>query len=675
MPFAQSADRSRPGSRNRQLALSGTALALIAIVGLMSAQPAQAARFGYEILGTLGGNYSIAYGLSADGSVVVGMSAKGNANNAYVWTADGGMQSIHNPNWQYSSAQAVSGDGSTVVGYWLDSSNIERAYVWTQAGGPQALPTLGGYLSSAADINADGTVIVGQSQTFEKIWRAVRWDKGVVQDLGVLGPRGSYAEAVSGNGLVVVGHSKDYNEQERAFRWEGGKLVDIGTLGGPSAQAFDTNFDGSVVVGHAQDAESNYRAFRWGDGVMNDLGTLGGVDSYAYGVNAAGTVIVGEAANANGGYNAFRWTSAGMLSVEDWLREGGVTVVSDFSRAANAVSDDGTVVVGLANNARAFVARLNNRGIGGSGIIDIGAFNATLASHPGAQAGISQASTVLTGAHGDPMRNLLEPGQQSLSITSDVGQSGTTGASGGFGIGDIGYGIGIDGGITARLSVGGLYGEQKIATGGDFTTRGLYVAPEVSIPVLDGVYATLGGYYSAGQAEVTRVYANGGLLDHSRGQTSTEVWAAKIRLDWLDSLVVADTSFTPYLDLSHTNARMDGYTETGGGFPVHFNAVTEHATIARLGVDMVTDLTDGVRLTGKVEASYRFQEETAAKTGNIVGLSGFKVAGQEINQFGLRAGIGAEFDMGPGTSFISLNGALQEDEASAWVKTGFRFKF
>src|SRR5690606_29671263 len=134
------------------------------------------------------------------------------------------------------------------------------------------------------------------------------------------------------------------------------------------------------------------------------------------------------------------------------------------------------------------------------------------------------------------------------------------------------------------------------------------------------------------QMDVNRGYLNGGVLDYSRGQTGTEVWGAKIRLDWLDAFSVADTSFTPYLGLTYTNARMDGYTETGGGFPVVFDAVTEHATVARIGLDMVSDINDTVRLTGKLEASYRFEEETAATTGRITGLSGFNIAGQTIDQ-------------------------------------------
>jgi probable HAF family extracellular repeat protein len=681
MSSVRGATAVRRFSLHRNFVLSGTAIVLVALFGLLPTERASAVDvdpYGYEILGTLGGNYSVANDVSADGSVVIGM-ATSNYNNAYRWTAAGGMQSIHDQSWTYSEALGVSGDGATIVGSW-NGGGVETAYFWTEALGAQDLATLGGQSGRARAANYDGTVIVGGAMPVHGDMVAVRWVNGTPYSLGTLGGNRSEALDVSNDGLVVVGRAADTISNDRAFRWVGGTMSDIGTLGGVSSTAMGTNSNGSVVVGYSGDAQGASHAFRWREGTMVDLGTLGGEQSFAYDVNSDGLVVVGQAQVSGGAYRAFRWTSAGMVSVEDWLRAGGITVAADFTQTARAVSDDGSVVVGLTQNSRAFIARLapadnGSDNDGGSGIIDLEEFNTTLVSHPTAHPGVSHASTVLNGAHGEPMRNLLAPGRQSVTLTTDGGYDNTSTAEGGFAIGDLGYGIGLDGGITARLSAGGLYGKHGISTGGDFSSKGFYVAPEVSVPFSDQFYATFGGYYSTGEMDVNRGYLNGGVLDYSRGQTGTEVWGAKVRLDWLDAFTVADTSFTPYLGLSYTNARMDGYTETGGGFPVVFDAVTEHATVARIGVDMVSDLTEGVRLTGKLEASYRFEEQTAATTGRIIGLSGFNLAGQDINQIAVRAGIGAEFDMGAATSFISLNGALQGNEATAWVKSGVKFAF
>lgn len=63
-----------------------------------------------------------------------------------------------------SSAQAVSADGSVVVGRGTGASPYDsRAFRWTEAGGMVALVDPAGELleAQAFDISADGSVIVG----------------------------------------------------------------------------------------------------------------------------------------------------------------------------------------------------------------------------------------------------------------------------------------------------------------------------------------------------------------------------------------------------------------------------------------------------------------------------------------------------------------------------------
>src|SRR5688572_16841770 len=57
---------------------------------------------------------------------------------------------------------AVSGDGSTVVGYTWISSGATRPYRWTAAGGFEDLGTLGGECSNgrAYAVSFDGSVVV-----------------------------------------------------------------------------------------------------------------------------------------------------------------------------------------------------------------------------------------------------------------------------------------------------------------------------------------------------------------------------------------------------------------------------------------------------------------------------------------------------------------------------------
>jgi probable HAF family extracellular repeat protein len=87
-----------------------------------------------------GGNYSEAYATSANGSVIVGFSNSGSSSgDAFRWTSAGGMVSV--ADWltgagvsiagftQFSSASGVSADGSTVVGYGINTSNRTEAFI------------------------------------------------------------------------------------------------------------------------------------------------------------------------------------------------------------------------------------------------------------------------------------------------------------------------------------------------------------------------------------------------------------------------------------------------------------------------------------------------------------------------------------------------------------------
>jgi probable HAF family extracellular repeat protein len=301
-------------------------------------------------LGTLGGDESVAYGVSADGSVVVG-SARNAAGKwrAFRWTAARGMQDLGTLGGDESGANAVSADGSVVVGYAQDAAGQWRAFRWTEASGMQDLGTLDSDESEALGVSADGSVVVGYAQDAAWQRRAFRWTEASgMQDLGMLDGDWSAAYGVSADGSVVVGRAN-----WRAFRWTAARgMQDLGTLGGNLSTANAVSADGSVVVGYAQDAAWQRRAFRWTEASgMEDLGTLPGDDqSVAWGVSASGSVVVGGAENAEGEQRAFRWTAArGMedlnLTYAHLLTDGSVLI------EAHAISPDGRYIVGQGYNA------------------------------------------------------------------------------------------------------------------------------------------------------------------------------------------------------------------------------------------------------------------------------------------------------------------------------------
>jgi probable HAF family extracellular repeat protein len=184
--------------------LSACVLSLIAIAGWSQS---------LTWLGTLGGCCSAAYGVSADGSVVVGRAANAAGGwRAFRWTASGGMQDLGTLGGGRSAAYAVSADGAVVVGWAHNDAGYDRAFRWT-AWGMQDLGTLGGDYSRAYGVSADGAVVVGEAVNAAEQWRAFRWtaSRGM-EDLNTtyacLLTNGSvlwWAQAISPDGRYIVG--------------------------------------------------------------------------------------------------------------------------------------------------------------------------------------------------------------------------------------------------------------------------------------------------------------------------------------------------------------------------------------------------------------------------------------------------------------------------------------
>jgi probable HAF family extracellular repeat protein len=104
-------------------------------------------------LGVLpGGNYSRANAVSADGTVVVGVSNSSSGTRAFRWTRETGMVEL-GP----GESLGVSADGNVIVGYAYDSNNLEYAFRWTPTTGFQPL------VAGSSQSVASGVSRTGQS--------------------------------------------------------------------------------------------------------------------------------------------------------------------------------------------------------------------------------------------------------------------------------------------------------------------------------------------------------------------------------------------------------------------------------------------------------------------------------------------------------------------------------
>lgn len=647
---------------------------------------------------------STAYGISADGSVVVGESNNGLITNdgAFRWTAANGMQGLGTLNaGDTSAARAISSDGNVIVGSSEDGAagNASRAFRWTQPGGMVALGVLnGGSQSFALGLSADGTVVAGWSAdgAAGNAHRAFRWTQaGGMASLGVLnGGNLSEAFGVSADGNVIVGTANDgtAGNATRAFRWTQAEgITSLGALnGGTYSKAIATSADGGIVVGSATDgvAANAVRAFRWTQaGGMVSLGTLNGGTSSgllglfgfgnSIGVSTDGRVVVGQANNgaAANVLRAFRWTQAtGMQTVEDWLRASGVTVPSDITQSANATNSDGSVVVGSLTTGHAFIAR------GGSGLVTLADVQQSLgAAATGGGMALSAVGTALNGAHSRPLARRVAAGKKAFWVAGDWGTDDHGSRSGDLGLAEVGLGQNF-GPLQLSLSLGQTWAKQDLILNGRAKSDGTYVMAEALVPLRmdtadSGLIATVGAYVHRGDADLRRGYLNAGFQDFSSGMPGVDTWGLRARLDWENASTVAGAGLTPYVDLGYNEAKIAAYTETGGGFPAQFNARKETATELRLGMNASKPILNNARLVGTLEAVHRFEDTGARTVGQVVGLFGFDLAGPAIKQDWLRGGVGIEGKLGDGTGSLMLNLTTQGEAPNAWLAASWQMAF
>lgn len=306
---------------------------------------------------------SAAFDVSNDGTVVVGNDNSG--SYGFRWTQATGRQNLGTFGGSGSGANALSADGSVVVGWARAGDTSSNSYRWTAASGTKTNLTSIPF-SAAYDTSADGSVVVGVDGS-----RAYRWTQsGGKTSLGTfVGGGSSSAYAVSADGGTVVGGAHLASGSNNAFRWtQAGGMVNLGTLGGLTSFAYDVSGNGLTVVGTADSALGASTAFRWTQaGGMASLGTLGGTTSVASGVSFDGAVVVGDSKLAGDTASAaFIWDAAhGMRTLSSVLNDAGVSTGGWTLLSANGIASDGTnyYIVGSATNStgvnEAFLANLS----------------------------------------------------------------------------------------------------------------------------------------------------------------------------------------------------------------------------------------------------------------------------------------------------------------------------
>ncbi len=196
---------------------------------------------------------SYANATNLDGSVIVGTF---HLQNAFRWTQGSGMQalgalpeSLH----AYSEAYGVSHDGSVIVGTSDDEIGYGRAVAWV-GGSIVELPTpseLERSVATVVTMTSGGPIIAGYDGQ-----HAVRWTPSGVD---VLGLGDAFPTGISADGNVIVGNWSSWYKQGEfllggsGFIWTPSSgMVDLSTYlgtGRPLNNIVGVSADGRTIVG------------------------------------------------------------------------------------------------------------------------------------------------------------------------------------------------------------------------------------------------------------------------------------------------------------------------------------------------------------------------------------------------------------------------------------------
>lgn len=217
----------------------------------------------------------------------------------------------------YGSAWGLSGDGTTVTGYYINTLGRAQPSTWSEAGGMVGLPETPGRSSRVDAANYDGTVVVGWEESSTGPRQPTAWRSGVKFRLD--SPDiGGQAWDVSGDGSVVVGSTKDPSIATRVaaiWRWNG--------------SSYDMQLVG-VLPG---------TALTLGQGVLEAVTDDGSV---AVGFNL-------YSSNPGGPRDAIYWSEAtGLVKDTDYLAGLGLTVPPDLDVLEfNGITPDGRTILGI----------------------------------------------------------------------------------------------------------------------------------------------------------------------------------------------------------------------------------------------------------------------------------------------------------------------------------------
>ena len=333
------------------------ALAMPALLAAQNEQSHQAQQFRHYTvadLGTLGGTFSIAYGINDRGEID-GFSTIPGDSATHAFVLKNGVMTdlgtLGGPNSQSFAGPSEALQGAGLAETSMSDPNGEDfcglgtnlvclGFLW-QNGVMTPLDTLGGNNGQADEINDQGQAggwaennmpdpNCPSPQVLQ--FRPVIWTAGKIEALPLYpGDPDGAAFAINDKGELVgasgpcAAYDPRYGvplQPQHALLWRKSSVraIDLGNLGGKINNAGFAINDMEQVVGASDLPGDMYQhAFFWHNGHMTDLGTLpGDVVSAAVAINNRGQVT-GVSSDANGNIRAFLWQNGVMVDLNSLI--------------------------------------------------------------------------------------------------------------------------------------------------------------------------------------------------------------------------------------------------------------------------------------------------------------------------------------------------------------------
>ncbi|MBA8840750.1 autotransporter domain-containing protein [Ochrobactrum sp. RH2CCR150] len=615
------------------------------------------------------GNAGGAVTVSANGKVIVGWSGDSygaSGNFATVWLNGSSAGVMLDGYEDYgegfldvvskTTATAVSGDGSVIVGHFMDENDHSHAAKWVGVSADNVfnlatdLDTLGGDNSAALAISRNGNVIVGWAQNSAGKQFAASWRDEATTPTQLDAPTeaiSSQAIAVSNDGAVIIGNEDLGSYRERGLSWVNGASTPtvLNPVGdGHSSSAVAVSGDGKVIIGESEIFEASnrttatYHAVSWinGSADATDLGTLGGGTSIAKAVSNNGVVIVGGADYTDGNLHAAAWVNGSTQAMD-------LGTLGGLSSRADAVSDDGTVIVGYATpeygpdhvalwklvppptpdpdpkptppnpdpDQKPTPPNPDPKPVG----IDVTNTVQTVAALAHDTFSVMESQRATLGRL-QTSCDVWKAGESCYSISTDIGKSGNSKDM----LGWMTLGHAFTDNFSAGVSIAhSLWRDLP----GDFDHDHNNIG--------GGLYARWrdqtanGSWYVQGSAAVNRYDVKRtrrvlGYTEPGTGDSTINGWG--VQLEAGQSFDLANQATVGYYGgLRYDDLKMDGYTETNAYFPFTYSDVKSQRSTAYLGANYGMALTDKVRwsVNAEIEQDLSHKDPSVIASADYVG--------------------------------------------------------